>query len=228
MCIRNELGEELLASVLGLPILGEGDTEQWQVSIYECLDPEIAATLYLSIVISSMEGQGLDLDEENEACLRELLTDTDVAGIAAATLPEASPASAAMVEDFQGKLLTCLAGLLLPDDGGPAAGPPPPDDSLLWQYSTGNPGELVIVSPSVADGAVYAGSYGDRVYTLDAETGELLWSFETESDLKPPPLVAGEWCSWKISPTFMRWMRPPGTCYGVRSRRSVARTMPLR
>ena len=191
MCIRNELGEELLASVLGLPILVEGDTEQWQVSIYECLDPEIAATLYLSILISRMEGQGLDLDEENEACLGELLTDTDVAGIAAATLPEASPASAAIVEDFQGKLLTCLAGLLLPDDGGPAAGPPPPDDSLFWQYSTGNPGELVIVSPSVADGAVYAGSYGDRVYALDAETGELLWSFETESDLKPPPLVAG-------------------------------------
>ena len=44
MCIRNELGEELLASVLGLPILGESDTEQWQVSIYECLDPETAAT----------------------------------------------------------------------------------------------------------------------------------------------------------------------------------------
>ncbi len=44
----------------------------------------------------------MDLDEENGACLRELLTDTDVAGIAAATLPEASPASAAMVEDFQG------------------------------------------------------------------------------------------------------------------------------
>ncbi len=191
MCIRNELGEELLASVLGLPILGEGDTEQWQVSIYECLDPKTAATLYLSIVISSMEGQGLDLDEENGACLRELLTDTDVAGIAAATLPEASPASAAMVEDFQGKLLTCLAGLLLPDDGRPAAGPPPPDDSLIWQYDTGTEGELVIVSSTVIEGVVYASSYENRVYALDAETGELLWSFEAESDLDIPPLVAG-------------------------------------
>ena len=133
----------------------------------------------------------MDLDEENEACLRELLTDTDVAGIAAATLPDASPEGAAMVEDFQGKLLTCLAGLLLPDDGGPAAGPPPPDDSLIWQYDTGTEGELVIVSPTVIEGVVYAGSYENRVYALDAETGELLWSFETESDLSPPPLVAG-------------------------------------
>ena len=191
MCIRNELGEELLASVLGLPILVEGDTEQWQVSIYECLDPEIAATLYRSTLIAGMEGQGLDLDEENEACLRELLTDTDVAAIAAATLPEGSPASAAMVEDFQGKVLTCLAGLLLPDDGGPAAGPPAPDDSLFWQYSTGNPGELVIVSPTVIEGVVYAGSYENRVYALDVGTGALLWSFEAEGDLDIPPLVAG-------------------------------------
>ena len=108
----------------------------------------------------------MDLDEENEACLREFLTDTDVAGIAAATLPEASPASAAMVEEFQGKLFTCLAGLLLPNDGGPAASSPPPDDSSHWQYSTGNPGGLVIVSPSVADGGC----------TPDARTGEPIWS----------------------------------------------------
>ena len=50
---------------------------------------------------------------------------------------------------------------------------------------------MVIVSPTVVQGVVYAGSYEGRVYALDAETGELLWSFESESDLSPPPLVAG-------------------------------------
>ena len=79
----------------------------------------------------------------------------------------------------------------------------PSGDSLLWQYSTSNPGELVIVSPTVADGAVYVGSYENRVYALDAETGELLWSFEAESDLDIPPLVAGAWCSWKNSPILI-------------------------
>ena len=81
-----------------------------------------------------------------------------------------------------------------------SAGPPLPDDSLLWQYETGNPDELVIVSPTLTDGVVYAGSYEGFVYSLDAATGELLWRFETENDqnlppevalVNPPPAVAG-------------------------------------
>ena len=69
-------------------------------------------------------------------------------------------------------------------------GPPLPDDSLLWHYETGNPGEWVIVSPTLTDGVVYAGSYEGFVYALDAETGELLWKFETENDRNLPPEVA--------------------------------------
>ena len=68
--------------------------------------------------------------------------------------------------------------------------PPPPDDILVWQYETGNPGEMVIVSPTLADGVLYAGSYEGFVYALDAETGELLWRFETENDQNLPPEVA--------------------------------------
>ena len=74
---------------------------------------------------------------------------------------------------------------------GPAAGPSPPDGSLLWQYSTGNPGELAIVSPTVADGVVYAGSYENTVYALDAQTGDLRWSVETQGDMDVPPVVDG-------------------------------------
>ncbi len=29
------------------------------------------------------------------------------------------------------------------------------------------------------------------MYALDAESGELLWTFEADSDLSPPPLVVG-------------------------------------
>ena len=70
-------------------------------------------------------------------------------------------------------------------------GGPLPDDSLLWQYETGNQHELVIVSPTLADGVVYASSHEGIVYALDAQTGELLWRFETGSALNPPPTVAG-------------------------------------
>ena len=69
-------------------------------------------------------------------------------------------------------------------------GPPPPDGSLLWQYETGNQYEGVIVSPTLADGVLYAGSYEGFVYALDAETGELLWRFETKNEQNLPPEVA--------------------------------------
>ena len=34
-------------------------------------------------------------------------------------------------------------------------------------------------------GVIYAGSYEDRVYALDAENGELLWTFKADGDLPP-------------------------------------------
>ena len=75
-----------------------------------------------------------------------------------------------------------------------AAGPPglqSPDDSLIWQYKTGALDEMVVVSPTVVEGVVYAGSDENSVYALDADTGNPLWSFEAESDLSLPPLVSG-------------------------------------
>ena len=92
------------------------------------------------------------------------------------------------VVGFTASLLTTL--LLVACAAGPQ-GPRTPDESLIWQYDTGTEDEMVIVSPTVVEVVVYAGSYEGRVYALDAETGELLWSFEAESDLNPPPLVAG-------------------------------------
>ena len=65
----------------------------------------------------------------------------------------------------------------------------------LWRYSTG---DHVVQSTTMADGVVYVktylGSQGQvygQVYALDAETGELLWSFEPGTYLTPDaPQVA--------------------------------------
>ena len=183
-CIRNELDEESLNHALGSPLLFE-DVEQWHVSIFECLDSETADVLYLS-ALSATES----LDNEAETCVRGLLADTDVAEIMRAHLPDATPERAAMAEEFYNGMDTCLGDLSPPSGGGTALGPPPPDGSLLWQYETGNPGELVIVSPTLANGVVYASSYEGFVYALDAETGELLWRYETENDQNLPPTAA--------------------------------------
>ena len=88
---------------------------------------------------------------------------------------------------FTASLLTIL--LLVACAGSP--GPRPPDDSLLWQYDTGTEDELLIVSPTVVEGVLYAGSDENRVYAFDAVTGKLFWSFESKNDLRLPFLVAG-------------------------------------
>ena len=186
-CIRNELGDGFLESLLAVRVFDGLETDElWHVSIFGCLDSETANTLFLSLLSANV-----DLDEGAEACLQGVLADVDIAEVFAADLPDAAPESAAIVEEFDGKLLACLGDLVPPNGGATDFGPPPPDDSLLWQYDTGNPGELVIVSPTAADGVVYAGSYDDRVYALDAETGELLWSFKAENGLSPLPLAGG-------------------------------------
>ena len=190
VCIRNELGEEFLGSVLGLGVMEEGETEHWQATIFECLDPETAGALFFStLMVGLAEVEGFD--DEMAACLKELMADSNVAGIIAGTLPDAGPESAYIVEEFTGGFAICLGEPLLPDSGGPAAGPPPPGDSLLWQYSTGEPDESLILSPTISEGVVYAASRENPVYALDAESGELLWSLEGDSVFNPPPLADG-------------------------------------
>ncbi len=72
-----------------------------------------------------------------------------------------------------------------------APGPPPPEDALLWQFSTGKPNEMVLLSPTVVEGVVYAGARNGGVYALDAVTGELLWNAEFQNQVNPPPLAVG-------------------------------------
>ena len=182
-CIRNELGDELLESALERRAMSEGDTEQWEASIFGCLAPETAAGIFLSALVAEMEG----LSEEGETCLRELLADADVAGIVAGTLPDASPAAATAALEFTVGLLSCVPEQMLPGDAGPPD-PPQADESLLWRYPTG---EWVVNAPTVADGAVYFGSDDNHVYALDTETGELLWRFETNDVIRSTPTVTG-------------------------------------
>ena len=55
-CIRTELGDELLESVLERRAMPEGDTQQWEASIFGCLAPETASGLFLSALVARMEG----------------------------------------------------------------------------------------------------------------------------------------------------------------------------
>ena len=186
-CIRDELGDDLLNFALDQLIEGE-EEGLWLESTFECLQPETASLFFFSSLISFLENTGEYPDAETQSCLLGLMLQTDMATIFAASLPDAGLEGQATAAEFDAQVEACLGNTEV-EFGGPSY-PPPPVDSLLWQYETGNQNELVIVSPTLGDGVVYAGSYEGFVYALDAETGELLWS-ETEGGQNPPPTVAG-------------------------------------
>ena len=183
-CIRNELGAELLESVLAQRAMSEGETEQWEVSLFGCLSPETSAGLFLSSILAGMG----EVNEEAKDCLRKLLSGVDVAEIVASTSPDADPDSAASALEFTLGLLACVPEQLLSGGSGPGTVPPPSDiESLLWSFHIGG---WVVVSPAVANGVVYAGSDDHHVYALDAETGALLGSFEAGDVIRSSPTVA--------------------------------------
>jgi outer membrane protein assembly factor BamB len=58
---------------------------------------------------------------------------------------------------------------------------------LDWSFTTGN---SVYSSPAVVDGVVYAGSFDNNVYALNASTGAKVWSFTTGGSVYSSPTVA--------------------------------------
>jgi len=58
---------------------------------------------------------------------------------------------------------------------------------LKWKFHTGG---MVIGSPSVAGGLLYAGSTDGNLYAIDAESGTLKWKFDAKSRVPSTPAIA--------------------------------------
>jgi outer membrane protein assembly factor BamB len=63
----------------------------------------------------------------------------------------------------------------------------PDVNNTVWSYPTG--GGVVWSSPAVVDGKVYVGSYDNKVYCLNAETGVYIWSYITGGIVESSPAV---------------------------------------
>ena len=88
-CIRDALGGEL-ASVLTQPVLSESETQQWEVSLFSCLDPETGRAILLSSMIAGIEvEEGVELGEVELSCMSELMAGADAAAIVAASRSDA-------------------------------------------------------------------------------------------------------------------------------------------
>ena len=195
-CIRTELGDEL-ESALERPVMSDDETHPWDVAIFGCLTPETAVDVFVAVVTSGIEDDIGELSEEGESCVRDLLAVVNVAEMVAGTLPDADSDSNVTLQAFSVGLLACVVKNSLPQLLEDArSGSPLDDESLLWHFQTEGPGADsptlafgVVYAPTVAYGMVYAGSDDHHVYALDAETGELLWRFETRGAIRSSPTV---------------------------------------
>lgn len=60
-------------------------------------------------------------------------------------------------------------------------------ERLVWTFETGG---IIQSSPAVSNGFIYFGSNDNKVYCLNAETGQKVWEYETGADVSSSPLVA--------------------------------------
>ncbi len=66
----------------------------------------------------------------------------------------------------------------------------PENNTLLWSFDTGN--YIIQSSPIVVDDRVYFGGDDNKVYCLDAETGDEIWNFSTGNAVKSTPSVVDD------------------------------------
>ena len=110
-CIRSALSDEL-DSVLDLRVMATGDTEEWEVSIFGCLTPENARSVFLAAVVAGLReemGTG-ELSDEELSCLRDRVAELDIAALVAADV--AGDADLELAEATAG-LLGCVPDVIL-------------------------------------------------------------------------------------------------------------------
>ncbi|MDE0653359.1 MAG: PPC domain-containing protein [bacterium] len=107
-CIHGELDDDLLQSVLQRQVLSQTGSEPWEASIFSCLDPDTAGSLFLAaLMVGFREDLGVgDLSGEEMACLRDWVAGIDVAALVAADV--AGEDDAVFVEPMLGAV-GCVA-----------------------------------------------------------------------------------------------------------------------
>ncbi len=84
-CIRRALGDDVLESVLDTPLLS--DDQSTGPSVLSCLGPDDARELFLSVATATAvaeageEGLSARIGDDEEACMRDLIADVDVAAL---------------------------------------------------------------------------------------------------------------------------------------------------
>ncbi len=105
-CIADTLGDDLLAHVAARPIMDDSAAVQWLLDIFRCLNTETAEEVTLSVMVARMRSDGVSLDTNHVACLREALAATDVMGLIA---EDVAGADNQILNEFQMRAAACLS-----------------------------------------------------------------------------------------------------------------------
>ncbi|MDE0132377.1 MAG: pre-peptidase C-terminal domain-containing protein [bacterium] len=172
-CVTNAVGAEL-DWVLRQPILDEDDVGPQELAVLPCLPPQVVRAVFLAGMVLGMEDDGIQVTEEQEACLREVVGEMDVAALTSFLTSEngasddaAGAEGAAQLFEMMAGLLRCLPELL-------DAGVEGPDD-----YADGVVGAArLVVGEAVEGGIDFQGDVD--VFMFEATGGEV---YEVEVDL---------------------------------------------
>ena len=111
-CLRSELGADQLESALRQPFLSEDDPQQWEVTAFACLAPEIARALFLASITAELQEEAdVELSESELSCLGESIADFDPAAALAAAMSEAEDQS--VLTAFLADFFNCIPNYLL-------------------------------------------------------------------------------------------------------------------
>ena len=82
-CIRDAMGDETLRLLLDQRV-ADSDLEQDEMSLFACVAPSVAESLFLNVMLAGVQQEGMELSDDEEACLRERLKGIDWEAVAIA------------------------------------------------------------------------------------------------------------------------------------------------
>ena len=110
-CIRTEVGGEL-ESVLGERVMTDDDLKDWQVSLFECLNPEAARSVFTSLLVAGMvSDETYDVTERDIQCVSAWVAGADVHRV----IRGMSEDDLAVLGEVMSGVIPCLADFFMPD-----------------------------------------------------------------------------------------------------------------
>ena len=110
-CIRTEVGGEL-DSLLDERVMSDDGLPDWQVSLFECLTPETARSVYTSLVVAGMvNDETYDVSEQEIECVSAWVAGADVHRLIRSMAEDDLTVSGEVLSG----VIPCLADVFLPD-----------------------------------------------------------------------------------------------------------------